>query len=78
MTSSQESLALIKSALGKTPSSVGTKAADMIAINAGAAVYVSGIAESLEEGVRMAEDAISSGLANAKIEELALFTGCCQ
>ena len=74
--SAQESLALIKGALGKSRSSVETKAADMIAINAGAAVYVSGIAESLEEGVTMAEDAIGSGLAKAKIEELASFTEC--
>ena len=39
-------------------------------------MYVAGIASSLEEGVRMAEDAIGSGLAKAKIQELASFTEC--
>ena len=57
---------------------VASKAADLIALNAGAGVYVSGIADSLQEGVDMAADAIGSGLAKAKIQELATFTQCCQ
>jgi len=76
--SAGESLALINDALGKSQSGVAKKAADLIALNAGAAVYVSGIADSLEEGVKMAEDAIGSGLAKAKIQELASFSECCQ
>ncbi len=76
--SADESLALINDALGKSQSSIAKKAADLIALNAGAAVYVSGIADSLEEGVKMAEDAIGSGLAKAKIQELASFSECCQ
>jgi len=72
-----ESLALINDALGKRTTPEAQKAADMIAFNAGAAVYVSGIASSLKEGVQMAEDAIGSGLAKAKIQELASFTDCC-
>ena len=75
--SSQESLALIQNALGERSSGDAQKAADIIALNAGAAVYVSGIASSLEQGVRMAEDAIGSGLAKAKIQELAAFSDCC-
>jgi anthranilate phosphoribosyltransferase len=74
--SADESLNLIRDALGGSDSLVAHKAADIIAFNAGAAVYVSGIADSLEEGVRMAEDAIGSGLAKAKIQELASFTEC--
>jgi len=72
-----ESLALIIDALGKRTTPEAQKAADMIAFNAGAAVYVSGIASSFKEGVQMAEDAIGSGLAKAKIQELASFTDCC-
>lgn len=72
--SAEESLALINDALGKQVNPEAHKAADIIAFNAGAAVYVAGIADSLEEGVRMAEDAVGSGLAKAKIQELASFT----
>ncbi len=75
--SASESLSLIQEALGKKGSPNAQKAADIIALNAGAAVYVSGIADSLKEGVQMAEDAIGSGLAKAKIQELAAFSECC-
>ncbi len=77
VTSAAESLALIQNALGERSSPEARKAADMIALNAGAAVYVAGIASSLKEGVAMAEDAIGSGLALAKIQELAAFSDCC-
>lgn len=76
VTSAQESLALIKDALNKRSSEKAQRAADLIALNAGAAVYVSGIANSFKEGVQMAEDAIGSGLAQAKIQDLAAFTQC--
>lgn len=70
----EESLALIKDALGKRHSELAEKAADIIALNAGAAIYVSGVASSLADGVEMARDAIGSGLAGEKIQELAAFT----
>ena len=38
-------------------------------MNAGAALYIAGKAESLEVGVRMSEDLIDSGAAAAKLEE---------
>jgi len=69
-----QSLALITDALGKQASANGTKAADLIAINAGAALYVAGCATDLQQGVEMALDAIGSGLARAKINDLATFT----
>lgn len=72
--SADESLALIQDALGKRSDSRAQKAADIIALNAGAAIYVSGIAESLKEGISMAEDAVGSGLAKEKMAELAAFT----
>lgn len=70
----QQSLALINDALGKRSSEQARKAADLIAINAGAALYVAGCAKDLAQGVEMAQDAISSGLAKAKINDLATFT----
>ncbi|REG84870.1 anthranilate phosphoribosyltransferase [Marinomonas pollencensis] len=69
---STESLALIKSALdGK---GVENPARDIVALNAGAAIYVCGVADTLKEGVEMAEDMIGSGLAKVKLSELASFT----
>ena len=69
-----DSLALITDALGKRATANGAKAADLIAINAGAALYVAGCAADLRQGVAMAQDAIGSGLAKAKINDLATFT----
>ncbi|MGD8175688.1 anthranilate phosphoribosyltransferase [Marinimicrobium sp. ARAG 43.8] len=71
-----ESLGLIKDALGNRRGQYAEKAADIITLNAGAAIYVSGVADSLEEGVEMARDAIGSSLAGEKIRELAAFTQC--
>ena len=74
----EESLELIKSALTKQAvlSAKVEAASDMIAMNAGAALYVSGIAKDLKEGVILAQDSIGSGLAKEKISELASFTNC--
>ncbi len=72
--SSEQSLALITDALGKRETDNGKKAADMIALNAGAAIYASNLSSSLKQGVDMAEDAISTGLALEKLKELAAFT----
>ena len=49
-------------------------AADLIALNAGAALYVAGCVESVKEGVVMAQKSISSGAARTKIDQLASFT----
>ncbi|MFC7202307.1 anthranilate phosphoribosyltransferase [Haloferax namakaokahaiae] len=43
---------------------------DLILANAGAAIYVAGLAESLEGGVDTARDAIDSGAAAAKLDAL--------
>jgi anthranilate phosphoribosyltransferase len=48
--------------------------ADIVAVNAGAAVYVAGLAQSLAEGVAKAQQAITSGAAMAKLEALRAFT----
>jgi len=72
--SAQESLTLIKSALGKDSSENAIKARDIITLNAGAAIYAANLADSMQQGVAMAADAIGSGLALAKINDLASFT----
>lgn len=43
---------------------------DIVLANAGACIYVSGLAESLAEGVGKAAQAIDSGAAQAKLEQL--------
>jgi len=70
------SLALINTALTKNPDPVGQKAADIIALNAGAAIYAAGLSDTLKEGIILAQDAIGSGLAKEKMSELASFTQC--
>ena len=47
---------------------------DLAALNAGAAIYVAGRAESLEEGVRAAEAALDDGRAAAALESLCSLT----
>lgn len=71
VSSAAESLALIQDALGKRATPRGKAAADMIALNAGAAIYVAGLADSLAQGVAMAEDTIATGLALEKLSDLA-------
>ena len=42
---------------------------DAVCLNAGAAIYVAGRAESMEEGIKMAEEIIDSGKAMEKLEQ---------
>jgi len=72
--SAEASLTLIKSALGKSQDDAAQKARAIITLNAGAAIYASDLADSLDEGVKRAADAIGSGLALAKLADLASFT----
>ncbi len=44
-------------------------ARDVILLNAGAAIYVSGKAKTVEEGVRLAEESISSRAASGALED---------
>lgn len=64
------SLSLINAAF----SGENDMAADMIALNAGAALYVAGISKNLAEGIEFAQDLIASGQAKEKIKQLADFT----
>ena len=64
--STEQSLHLVKSAISNADSAE----ANIVALNAGAAIYVSGVATSLANGVAMAQDAIASGLAKERLDEL--------
>ena len=45
-------------------------AAEIVAVNAGAALYVAGLAPTIRDGAQIAREAIASGKAQAKLEEL--------
>ncbi|NND38227.1 MAG: anthranilate phosphoribosyltransferase [Pseudomonadales bacterium] len=71
----KESLALVKKALAAGPKKGAAEAAaNILALNAGAAIYVAGVARSFAEGTGMASDIIASGSALEKMNELAQFS----
>jgi len=66
----QQSLQLINAVLDGTHG----PAYDIVALNAGAAIYASGIADSLAGGVAAAKQAIASGAAKQKLKDLIEFS----
>jgi anthranilate phosphoribosyltransferase len=62
-----DSLAMIKDAFAGKEGA----AKDIVALNAGAAIYVSGLADSLRTGVEKANQILSNGGAQSKLEEYA-------
>ncbi len=68
--SPQQSLDIIRAVLDGTPG----PAADIVALNAGAAIYVAGLTPTLEQGVRKAQTVIASGAARTKLAALISFT----
>lgn len=66
----QQSLAIIRAAFQKP---VGP-AADIIALNAGAAICAAGLCSDLRQGVVMAQDALATGLPLEKLDEYARVT----
>ena len=71
---SAASLSLIRAAFTNENTDVARKAADMIALNAGAALYVAGKADSLKAGVALARQTLESGAALEKMQQLASFS----
>ena len=65
-----QSLKLIRSALAGEPG----PALDMVALNAGATLYAGDLSSSLVEGVKLAQETLSSGKALEKLDELATVT----
>jgi anthranilate phosphoribosyltransferase len=69
-----ESLQLITAALSGKTDERTQRAANLIAMNAGAALYVAGIADSISEGVASARDILASGSGLEKLQQLASMT----
>jgi anthranilate phosphoribosyltransferase len=66
----QESKDMILAVLGNQPG----PAHNIVALNAGAAIYVSGVAKTFKEGVERARRIIASGEARKKLDEFVAFT----
>lgn len=78
-TSSIEAIQVTDSAHAKTMllavlENVTGPARDIVLLNAGAAIYVAGIASTLEHGIKTAQQTIESGAALKKLHELVAFT----
>ncbi len=70
VTGAIESKQKIFEALNDTPGS----ARDIVALNAGAALYAAGIADSIADGLQHARDVLSSGAARAKLDQFVAVT----
>ena len=68
------SLQLITAALAAEKDERAQRAARMIALNAGAALYVAGIADSIADGVLCANDILARGTGLEKLQQLAIMT----
>jgi len=69
-----ESLALIRAALSGAPGEKVERARQVVALNAGAALYVAGLAANLAAGVAAAGRLLESGKPWARVEALVDFT----
>jgi anthranilate phosphoribosyltransferase len=49
-------------------------AADIVALNAGAAIYAANLCANLQQGVDMARDVLGTGVAWDKLQDFACFT----
>ena len=66
-----ESKAMLLNVLDNHPG----PAREIVVLNAGAALYVAGVADSIEDGIARSRDAIATGRALAKLEEFVAATG---
>ncbi len=66
----EESRSRVESVLANEPG----PSRDVVVINAAAALYVSGLAGSLWDGVALAREVLASGKARAKLDQLVTFT----
>lgn len=64
--SAEQSLALVRRVLDDEPG----PARDIVAMNAGAAIYAAGLASDLAAGIKIAGDVIANGSARAKMQAL--------
>lgn len=68
--SCEESKALVLQALDNTPGA----ARNIVAFNAGLALYAGNVADSIDAGIRQAFELIASGAARAKLDDFATYT----
>lgn len=66
----EEAQAMLMTVLENQPG----PARDIVALNAGAAIYTSGLADTLAEGITKAKAVLESGAAKAKLQQLAAFS----
>ena len=66
----QESLALVRKALTYEDEAC----ADIVALNAGAAIYAANVASSMAQGVQRAQEILRSSAALKKLEQLAQYS----
>lgn len=66
----QESLVLVRNALTYEDEAAG----DIVALNAGAAIYAANVVADIASGVKLAQEILHSGAALKKLEELAAFS----
>ncbi|HST44412.1 MAG TPA: anthranilate phosphoribosyltransferase [Luteimonas sp.] len=66
----QESKSLLLQALDGAPG----VPLEIVALNAGAALYVAGVADSIADGVQRARDAVASGAARARLQQFVAAT----
>jgi anthranilate phosphoribosyltransferase len=62
----EQSMAMLKGVLNKEPGA----ARDIVILNAGAALYAANVADSMKAGIGLAREAIDSGAAQSKLEQL--------
>lgn len=72
--SAEASLALIREAMSGAGNERASRARDLIALNAGAALHVCGLAEDFPAGVSAARQLLASGAAWKRVEQLAELT----
>jgi anthranilate phosphoribosyltransferase len=70
----EESLALVRAALGQEDTDAAQRAAALVALNAGAAIHVAGLAGTVADGVSRAREVIDSGEALRRLEALVELT----
>jgi anthranilate phosphoribosyltransferase len=62
----EQSMAMLQGVLNKEPGA----ARDIVILNAGAALYAANVADSMKAGIALAREAIDSGAARGKLEQL--------
>ena len=74
VSSAEASAALIRTALDNDASQPSQKARSMMALNAGAGIYISGLVDTLADGVARAETVLASGEAAGQLARFVAFT----